>query len=80
VVRWAGEQTRLAPQDRVDARIPRGGTPGYVAFDIRAGYRLDPYVLVAVVFENVGDAAYKHHGSSTNGPGRGLVAEVQFGF
>ena len=31
-------------------------------------------------FENVADTAYKHHGSSTNGPGRGLTAELQFGF
>ncbi|MCA9649253.1 MAG: TonB-dependent receptor, partial [Myxococcales bacterium] len=80
VVRWARAQTRLAPQDRKDARIPRGGTPGYVVGDIRAGYRLAPWVLVALVFENVADTAYKHHGSSTNGPGRGLMGELQFGF
>ncbi len=80
VVRWARAQTRLAPQDRVDARIPEGGTPGYVVFDMRAGYQLDRRVLAAIVFENVGDTAYKHHGSSTNGPGRGILAELQFGF
>lgn len=79
-VRWARAQTRLAPQDRVDARIPRGGTPGYSVFDLRAGYRLDPHLLVSLVFENVADTAYRYHGSSTNGPGRGLMAELQFGF
>lgn len=80
VVRWARAQTRLAPQDRVDARIPRGGTPGYVVFDVRAGWRFRDRVLLSLVFENVADTAYRHHGSSTNGPGRGLVGELQFGF
>jgi outer membrane receptor protein involved in Fe transport len=79
-VRWARAQTRLAPQDRVDARIPRGGTPGYAVFDLRAGYRWGDRILFSLVFENVADMAYRHHGSSTNGPGRGLVAELQFGF
>lgn len=78
--RWARAQTRLANQDRKDLRIPLGGTPGYVVFDIRAGYRLDPYVLLSLVFENVADTAYRIHGSSVNGPGRGLLFEAQFGF
>jgi iron complex outermembrane receptor protein/hemoglobin/transferrin/lactoferrin receptor protein len=51
-----------------------------VVFDLRAGYRLDPHVLLALVFENVGDTAYRYHGSSVNGPGRGAILEVQFGF
>jgi iron complex outermembrane receptor protein/hemoglobin/transferrin/lactoferrin receptor protein len=79
-LRWAREQTRLAPQDVADARIPIGGTPGYVLFDVRAGYRLDPFILVALVFENVADAPWRAHGSSVNGPGRGLRLDVQFGF
>lgn len=78
--RWARAQTRLANQDRKDLRIPIGGTPGYVVFDIRAGYRLDPHVLLSLVFENVGDTAYRIHGSSVNGPGRGVLFEAQFGF
>lgn len=79
-VRWAVLQDRLAPQDEVDARIPLGGTPGYVVFDARAGYRLDPWVSFAVVFENVADTAWRAHGSSVNGPGRGMMIEAQFGF
>jgi outer membrane receptor protein involved in Fe transport len=80
VTRWAGKQTRLANQDKKDLRIPLGGTPGYVVFDIRAGWRIDPWVLLSVVFENVADTAYRIHGSSVNGPGRGLLFEAQFGF
>jgi outer membrane receptor protein involved in Fe transport len=80
VVRWAQAQTRLASQDRVDARIPQGGTPGYVVVDVRAGYQLAPWVRAAVLLENLADAPYRHHGSSINGPGRGIVGELQFGF
>ncbi len=80
VVRWAQAQTRLALADESDARIPEGGTPGYVLVDARVGYRLDPYMLIAAVAENLGNVAYRHHGSSVNGPGRGLSLQLEFGF
>lgn len=80
VMRWATAQTRLALADESDARIPDGGTPGYFVFDVRVGYRLDPYLLAGLVFENVGNAAYRHHGSAINGAGRGLLANLEFGF
>ncbi|MEM6294423.1 MAG: TonB-dependent receptor [Myxococcota bacterium] len=79
-LRWARLQDRLAPQDAADPRIPLGGTPGYRVFDLRAGYRMDPYVLFGVVFENLTDAPWRAHGSSVNGPGRSLLVETQFGF
>jgi outer membrane receptor protein involved in Fe transport len=79
-VRWARLQDRLNPVDENDDRIPAGGTPGFVVGDIRAGYRLDPHVLLGMVFENVADTAYRHHGSSVNGPGRGLIVEFQAAF
>jgi iron complex outermembrane receptor protein/hemoglobin/transferrin/lactoferrin receptor protein len=31
------------------------------------------------VFENVTDAAYRVHGSSINGPGRGLLLTLEMG-
>ncbi|MEM6992569.1 MAG: TonB-dependent receptor, partial [Myxococcota bacterium] len=80
VVRWARAQTRLALADESDARIPDGGTPGFVVFDVRVGYRLDPYILAGIVVENLGNAPYRHHGSAINGPGRGLLANLEFGF
>ncbi len=80
VVRWARLQDRLSPTDENDVRIPAGGTPGWVVGDIRAGYRLDPHLVLGMVFENVANGAYRHHGSSVNGPGRGLVFELQGAF
>ncbi len=79
-LRWARLQDRLAPQDVADSRIPIGGTPGYAVFDLRAGYRFEPYLLFAMVFENLGDAPWRAHGSSVNGPGRSVMVETQIGF
>jgi outer membrane cobalamin receptor len=41
--------------------------------DLRAGYRYAAYLRVHVVLENLLDTAYRVHGSSVNGPGRGLT-------
>jgi outer membrane receptor protein involved in Fe transport len=59
---------------------PDRGTPGFGVVDLRAGYRWQPHLLVAAVLENVGNAAYRYHGSSVNGPGRGFNLLVEFGF
>ena len=76
-LRWALLQDRLAPTDRGDARIPEGGTPGFLVLDLRAGMRFGDRLLLAAVLENLGDAAYRYHGSSVNGPGRGLIVNLE---
>lgn len=78
-VRWAATQDRLALSDQSDARIPPGGTPGFAVMDVRMGYRLDDRLLVSLLFENAFDAAYRYHGSSINGAGRGVIAHVEGG-
>jgi outer membrane receptor protein involved in Fe transport len=76
-VRWARAQTRLAPADRGDPRIPDGGTPGYAVVELRGGFRIGTHSRLGIVLENLGDAAYRHHGSSINGPGRSVVVHLQ---
>jgi iron complex outermembrane receptor protein/hemoglobin/transferrin/lactoferrin receptor protein len=78
-LRWATLQDRLAVADVSDARIPQGGTPGFAVFDVRAGVRYDPELLVSFVFENLTDAAYRYHGSSVNGPARGFLINLETG-
>lgn len=78
-LRWALAQTRLSLSDRSDARIPIGGTPGFAVLDLRAGLRVKDRVRATVVFENVTDAAYRHHGSGVNGPGAGFVVGLDVG-
>ncbi len=79
-LRWARAQTRLALSDASDVRIPIGGTPGFAVLDLRAGYRWGRRALISLVFENVTNAAYRYHGSSVNGAGRGLRLFAEFGF
>ncbi|PID38871.1 MAG: hypothetical protein CSB49_03260 [Proteobacteria bacterium] len=76
-LRWALAQDRLSLGDIADARIPPGGTPGFAVFDLRAGYRLRRHLVAALVVENLGDVAYRYHGSSVNGPGRGVVLGLE---
>ena len=59
--------------DYADGRIPRYGTPGFAVLDLRAAVPVGGRVLLTAIFENVFDAAYRYHGSSVNGPGRGLI-------
>ena len=72
-------QRRLHPTDLSDARIPEGGTPGFVVLDVRAGLRVHDRFLLAAVLENLTDAAYRYHGSSVNGPGRGVIVNLEAG-
>jgi len=76
-LRWALSQDRLSLGDQSDARIPDGGTPGYATFDLRAGYRWRRKIAVNLLFENVGDAVYRYHGSSVNGAGRSVTVNVE---
>ncbi|MBI4511872.1 MAG: TonB-dependent receptor [Deltaproteobacteria bacterium] len=76
-LRWALAQRRLALSDTSDARIPLGGTPGYAVVDVRASCRLGARFAVAAVLENLFDQAYRTHGSSVNGPGRGLMLSFE---
>ncbi len=78
-LRWAAPQTRLAVSDVSDARIPRGGTPGYAVVDLRFGARFSPKIALSAVVENVSDAAYRVHGSSVGGPGVGISAQLRIG-
>lgn len=74
--RWAAEQARLSFGDIHDARIPFGGTPGYVVHELRAGI-VRPGFTLNLVLDNLTDEAYRVHGSAVNGAGRGLVVNVE---
>lgn len=80
VLRWATDQTRLAFQDLSDARIPSGGTPGYAVIDGRFGVRLTRQWRINGVIENLLDSPWRVHGSSINGPGRGILVQAAVGF
>lgn len=72
-LRWALEQDRLSPGDVADARIPVGGTPGYVTADLWGGVELGRRLSAGVKLVNLGDTRYRIHGSSIFGAGRSVV-------
>jgi len=76
-LRWAGPQYLLAIADYSDARIPKYGTPGFAVLDLRSSFRVHERVTLGGVLENVSDAAYRYHGSSVNGGGRGFVLTLR---
>jgi iron complex outermembrane receptor protein/hemoglobin/transferrin/lactoferrin receptor protein len=78
-LRWAASQTRLALSDVSDERIPPGGTPGFAVVDLRCSYRPDKNILASITLENLFDTAYRYHGSSINGPGRGIMFMLDIG-
>lgn len=79
VFQWAARQNRLSPDDERDSRIPEGGTPEYFVAHVRGGYRITPDLALRLSLENVGDAAYKIHGSGIYMSGRNLIAGLEWG-
>jgi iron complex outermembrane receptor protein/hemoglobin/transferrin/lactoferrin receptor protein len=76
-VQWAAAPSRLAVADYADGRIPKYGTPGFAVVHLRASYRLRQRLVLAVVLENLLDSPYRFHGSSVNGAGRGVIAQLE---
>ena len=73
----AGDADKLSPADELDnQRIPPGGTPGYVVFHARGGFRLGRHVTLDLGLENILDEDYRVHGSGLNRPGRSLIVGV----
>ncbi|MFW5739535.1 MAG: hypothetical protein ACOC1F_04135, partial [Myxococcota bacterium] len=56
-----------------------GGTPGFAVIDLVAGYRFDRRLIINLLLENVADTPYRYHGSSVNGPGRGIAINFEAG-
>ena len=76
-LRWATTQDRLAISDYADARIPKYGTPGFAVVDLRSSFRVHDRVSLGGVLENIGNVAYRYHGSSVDGPGRGFMLSMK---
>lgn len=76
-LQWAAAQTRLALADRADARIPLGGTPGYLVANLELGWQANERVEFSMMLENLFDSPYRNHGSSVNGAGRSLRARLR---
>jgi outer membrane receptor protein involved in Fe transport len=76
---FAGKQSRLAQGDKDDNRIPFGGTPGWHALNLYAGYTADVF-SIRTGLQNIFNEDYRTHGSGINGVGRSGWLSVQFNF
>lgn len=69
---FAAGQDRLSPRDASDPRIDPLGTPGWVTLNLAAGWRISASLRLDLLLENLGDKAYREHGSGIDAPGRNL--------
>ncbi|GMQ87086.1 MAG: TonB-dependent receptor [Gammaproteobacteria bacterium] len=74
-VELVDRQDRLSSRDERDPRIPDGGTRGYGTLNVRGGWD-DGVQSLSISFNNMGDKAYKTHGSGVYGAGR----EIKLGY
>ncbi|NQZ57135.1 MAG: TonB-dependent receptor, partial [Lentisphaeraceae bacterium] len=80
-VSFADRQDDLSQADREDdQRIPEDGTPGYVTYNLRFGYKLSERADLSVALENLSNEDYRIHGSGQNAAGRSIIATVHYSF
>jgi outer membrane receptor protein involved in Fe transport len=77
---FASRQTRLAPGDLTDVRIPAGGTPGFVTVNARGGLAVNPALAVTVDLENLTNQTYRTHGSGVAAAGTNVVVGIDWMF
>jgi len=74
-------QDKLSTRDKTDTdRIPPDGTPGYVVYNMRAGWTTNKIVDLTFALENIADKDYRVHGSGINEPGRNFILGVEMKF
>ncbi len=77
-LRYAGAQYRLAPNNLTDNRINPNGTPGFFVLNFRAGLRLSENLWLRLAGENLTDNNYREHGSSLDGLGANVFANLDY--
>lgn len=76
LVTVANRQTRISPAETPafdGQRIPPGGTPGYIVFTLRGGYKITDTFTATMAVENITDKDYRQHGSGQNEPGTNVI-------
>ncbi len=77
---FASRQTRLAPGDLTDARIPAGGTPGFLTFNARGGLAVNEALEMTLGLENLTNQTYRTHGSGIDAAGTNLIFGIDWTF
>jgi outer membrane receptor protein involved in Fe transport len=69
---FAAAQDRLSPRDAGDPRIDPAGTPGWGTLNLLVTWQASERLTAGLRLENLGDKAYREHGSGIDAPGRNL--------
>ena len=77
---FAGAQDRLSPRDVGDPRINPDGTPGWGTINLDLSWQASDRLRVGMRLENMGDQAYREHGSGIDAPGRNLGVWISSDF
>lgn len=79
-LQFAGQQDRLSPRDIDDPRIDPMGTPGWGTLNLLLTWQAAPWAELGLRFENIGDKAYREHGSGIDAPGFNAGVWARFRF
>ncbi|MGB5485856.1 MAG: TonB-dependent receptor [Lysobacterales bacterium] len=79
-VMFAGRQDRLSPRDVGDPRINPLGTAGWGTLNILLDWQATDSLQLGLRLENLGDKAYREHGSGIDAAGRNLGLWVNYSF
>lgn len=77
---FAADQHRLNPSDVSDSRIGPRGTQGFTVFHLRGGLSPRQNLQVNLALENIGDRAYRYHGSGVYRPGFQAALGLEYAF
>jgi outer membrane receptor protein involved in Fe transport len=78
--RGAGRQERLSPEDTEDSRIPEGGTPEWLTWNLRTGLAARDNLRLGLTVENLTNVDYKYHASGVSAPGTNAILSAELGF
>lgn len=76
---FAARQDRLSPGDMDDSRIPQGGSPAWMLFNLRFSYQLKGLTLNTGLL-NLFNEAYRTHGSGVENAGRSVYVSLHYRF
>jgi outer membrane receptor protein involved in Fe transport len=69
---FAVEQDRLSPRDVGDPRINPDGTPGWGTLNVLLSWKANTNLQLGLKLENLGDKAYREHGSGIDAAGMNI--------
>jgi outer membrane receptor protein involved in Fe transport len=77
---FADRQDRLSPRDERDPRIDPNGTAGFGTLNLLVTWQPAAAWRTGLRVQNLGDKAYREHGSGIDAPGRNLGGWVELVF